>query len=770
MTAYVIDIETNNLLSKMLDYTSIPYKLNKDARLWCIVVRNVDTNEVKHTSLTKCTKQWLQEVLHDCTILVTQNGVKFDQVALKLFGLLDYTIGYPADNERPATPSTLFGKPIEVHDVLLWSRLFYPDRYGGHSLKAWGERLGQYKGDYHDFDNYSQEMLDYCIQDTLVTALVYKKLLEDWNSHDWSKAYAMELKLADLAIRRETFGFKFDKELALSNLAELEVIMKGLTDKVNPLLPPKPLNKGQQDYYTPPKIQFKKNGDISSHMANFAEKIGAEIKERVLHYNGKAFELPCTAPVADSVVATIDDMDFVKQHLLNLGWTPTEWKERDLTKDSKKQPLSAEKRVEALDRWWAETTGGKYTKQRFYELDMPPALKTYDKLKEKLNDKWPVRVPTSPCVRVGVEKNICPNLLKMGSKVDFAQDFAHYLTYKHRRNSIAGGIDEDFDLDVEAPPTGYLSMLREDGRVSTPAIEIGASTNRYKHIGICNIARATSLYGEKMRAMFGCGEGGYQLGFDFASLENVIQGHHILPYDGDELAKQLVAEKPNDLHSANAKKLGISRGDAKSITYALLYGAAASKLKKMLGITDAQAKLLYEQFWDAVLPLKLLKERLTASWQANGKKFILAIDGRKLFVRSQHSILNMLFQGNGVLCAKWVTVLMFRNLEELGLRCDPFESEIDVVSMIEYHDEVQLYVRKNLIKFNVFDNEDYANKKKQQCKQSSAVAHSKKYYFCENNLVTTEIYKAIATMRELLGLRTNLGIEWSVGRNWLETH
>jgi hypothetical protein len=223
-------------------------------------------------------------------------------------------------------------------------------------------------------------------------------------------------------------------------------------------------------------------------------------------------------------------------------------------------------------------------------------------------------------------------------------------------------------------------------------------------------------------------------------------------------------------NSVNAKKLGISRGDAKSITYALLYGCSANKLKKMLNITDAQAKLLYEQFWDAVLPLKLLKERLTASWQANGKKFIVAIDGRKLFVRSQHSILNMLFQGNGVLCAKWVTVLMFRNLEEVGLRCNPFDSEIDVVSMIEYHDEVQLYVRKNLIKFNVFDNEDDANKKKQQCKQSSAVAHSKKYYFCENNLVTTEIYKAIATMRGLLGLRTNLGIEWSVGRNWLETH
>ena len=46
MTRKVIDIETNNLLADMLDYSSLPYKLNKDARLWCIVIRDVDTNEV----------------------------------------------------------------------------------------------------------------------------------------------------------------------------------------------------------------------------------------------------------------------------------------------------------------------------------------------------------------------------------------------------------------------------------------------------------------------------------------------------------------------------------------------------------------------------------------------------------------------------------------------------------------------------------------------------------------------------------------------------
>ena len=46
--------------------------------------------------------------------------------------------------------------------------------YGRHSLEAWGYRLKCFKGDFgkhdgNDWDTYTPEMLDYCIQDTEVT-------------------------------------------------------------------------------------------------------------------------------------------------------------------------------------------------------------------------------------------------------------------------------------------------------------------------------------------------------------------------------------------------------------------------------------------------------------------------------------------------------------------------------------------------------------------------------------------------------------------------
>ena len=53
-----------------------------------------------------------------------------------------------------------------------------PEVYGRHSLEAWGYRLKCFKGDFgkHEgsWEEYTPEMLDYCIQDTLVTQRLYE--------------------------------------------------------------------------------------------------------------------------------------------------------------------------------------------------------------------------------------------------------------------------------------------------------------------------------------------------------------------------------------------------------------------------------------------------------------------------------------------------------------------------------------------------------------------------------------------------------------------
>lgn len=792
--AVAIDIESNDLLAGMLDFSSFPYKLNKDAKLWCISFCNIGTGEITSLVKEKVTKENIDSILKDYKFIVFHNGVKFDALVLQLFGLIDYKIGWLDESD------TLNGREVRFLDTLILSRLLSPDRYGGHSLKVWGERLGEYKDNFRkecielgiiqkdspkgaEFKTFSEGMVSYCEQDTKVTSELFKHLLTDIASYPgWKQAIKMEHKLADLAIRRESLGFWFDKDFAIKCVEDLTQKMQELADKVNPILPPKQMNKTTLSKWQAPKNQLTKKGEPTASLKNFANRVGGEIfkvdEDYILQWEGHQIQVPFEGYLRTTEEASISDLDHVKSHLIDLGWVPTEWAIRDLTKDSKKQNLSFEKRLEAFDRWFKTTMEGKYQDFRLDDLEGDTVEEKYLNVKEKLNGQFPVRVLTSPKIRVGVEKELCPNLEKLGEKVAFAKDFALYLTYKHRKSSIAGGDLEDVDYDEEYPNTGYLSSYREaDGRVPTPAIEIGASTNRYRHVSIANVARSSSIYGKEMRSLFGCGEGFVQVGFDFSSLEARVQGHYVLKYPfGEELAESLVAEKPNDIHSVNSRKLGIERGTIKSLTYAILYGCSPKKLEQMLGFTPSEAKKFYSDYWDAVPALRDLKKDVEIEWeQIGGKEWLKGIDGRKLNSRSRHSLINLLFQSCGVIAAKYVTVFLLQDMEKQGLCIDPFINKPDVCSMIEYHDENQLLTSPKLHKFKVFNTEeeaeDFVENWNNEEGQLSAIGHSDKgYYISLPNVVSKGISNAILKTEKLLNINVPLGFEWITGRNWAQCH
>ncbi len=98
--------------------------------------------------------------------LVFHNGIGFDLPAMKKVLGIDYHIG----------PDLLLNTPIIHTDTLLLSKLFNPDRIGGHSLEAWGKKLGCFKGNYNDWSHFTPEMLSYCKQDVEVLRRVYLEL------------------------------------------------------------------------------------------------------------------------------------------------------------------------------------------------------------------------------------------------------------------------------------------------------------------------------------------------------------------------------------------------------------------------------------------------------------------------------------------------------------------------------------------------------------------------------------------------------------------
>ena len=228
-------------------------------------------------------------------------------------------------------------------------------------------------------------------------------------------------------------------------------------------------------------------------------------------------------------------------------------------------------------------------------------------------------------------------------------------------------------------------------------------------------------------------------------------------------------------NTLNAKKLGIARDQAKAISYMLMYGGSHHKAKKMLGIGESEAKNLVEDYWKAVQPLSDLKEAVTKVWKERGKKFVVGVDGRKIMTRSQHSLLNALFQSGGVICAKYTTVFIYQLLEEQGYNCNPFEhSELDMCGMIEYHDECQLAVNPKLIPLKVFDTEeqykDFVDNWKGEQLGAETHYQSGKICIALPNPVSLAIEKAIKMAEKETRLKVPLGMEYVVHKNWYGCH
>jgi DNA polymerase-1 len=126
-----------------------------------------------------------------------------------------------------------------VTDTLVLSRLADPQREGGHSLENWGQLLGCPKGEHNDWDNYSQEMVEYCKQDVLVNVKVYYALrsaLSDFGS----ESISLEHQVQSIISTQIHNGWLLDQEGAFVLLAKLKERKFELEDAVHNTFKPLP--------------------------------------------------------------------------------------------------------------------------------------------------------------------------------------------------------------------------------------------------------------------------------------------------------------------------------------------------------------------------------------------------------------------------------------------------------------------------------------------------------------------------------------------------
>ena len=165
-------------------------------------------------------------------------------------------------------------------------------------------------------------------------------------------------------------------------------------------------------------------------------------------------------------------------------------------------------------------------------------------------------------------------------------------------------------------------------------------------------------------------------------------------YDGGAYGQVLLE---GDIHSENQRLAGLdSRDAAKTFIYAFLYGAGDEKIGKIISPLSSpaqQAKMGKELKARFLKGLPALNRVIRDIQRQAARKFIVGLDGRRLFVRSKHAALNTDLQGMGATIANWWLIILEDMLEEAGLQ---YGWDGDYVLALWVHDECQLICREGL--------------------------------------------------------------------------
>jgi len=199
---------------------------------------------------------------------------------------------------------------------------------------------------------------------------------------------------------------------------------------------------------------------------------------------------------------------------------------------------------------------------------------------------------------------------------------------------------------------------------------------------MAQVPSVASPYGNECRSCWTVPEGYKLVGIDASGLELRMLAH----YMKDEDFKNELLH--GDIHSTNQKLAGLeSRNQAKTFIYALLYGAGDAKLGSVVGGNKRDGAKLRKHFFDNLPAFKHLKDTVS---RACSKGFLKGLDGRKLYIRSEHSALNTLLQSAGAIVMKQAMI----NLKQMISL-----NTLDAHFVCNVHDEWQLEVKASQAEF-----------------------------------------------------------------------
>lgn len=739
------DIETNGLLPAQVKDPAFAMDT-----IHSMAVRCLDTGRKRNfvrddlLPIPEQDLEWLREqghadpeplsvgirLIRDAEYITGHNIIDFDNEALEFY---DPTFETAARIFDTLVMSRMVFADIKEHDFRALAKGRLEGRLiGQHGLEAWGQRLGLHKGDYkkdreaelkeihkehgwdaptdeekHDYvwGTWNPAMHDYMILDVDVNFILWEKIVE----FDWSlEATRMEHEVHALMVQQERNGFPF-------NTPKAEKLADHLRAQYDALSAEATRQIGQ--WYRPAK---------------------------------KHTDEACTADGEDNTRRNWGNVTFPKRTI-----------------------SYAKANTKAI----AE---GDYSKLRADTVEGAPVVKIELKefnpnSRQQIEDRLRVLYGWEPqdFTDSGAAKVDDEVLRELAEHIPLAETLAEIFFFKKRLGQVADG------------KNGWLKLVRLDGcihgRVNVGGTVSGRATHAAPNIsqvpgvnpvefkdhqqGLDYIEQWKDIvdhngepmilsskwkekkgewsiqmrgreggYGWDCRELFTVPKGYKLVGCDLSGIEFRCLGNLTFPFDDGEIIDVVLN---GDIHQRNADMAGISRSVAKRLLYAAMYGGGDAKLgsivepfssearQRMLG-GQLRAKLMaaMPSLAQAIKEIKREKRR--------NRGTIAGLDGRRLYVRSDHAALNLRLQSDGAMIAKkWLLIIDDLFYEEgwdhgVGL---------DYAMCSWSHDESQIAVR-----------EDLAER-------------------------AAELMEAAAPMAgEYFGFKCPVAAESKIGMNWAETH
>jgi DNA polymerase I-like protein with 3'-5' exonuclease and polymerase domains len=292
---------------------------------------------------------------------------------------------------------------------------------------------------------------------------------------------------------------------------------------------------------------------------------------------------------------------------------------------------------------------------------------------------------------------------------------------------IAGMIAEYMMLGKRiAQIESWLEVVGSDGRVHGRVITNGAVTGRMTHMkpNMAQIPNSGSPYGPECRQCWTVEEGNVLVGCDASGLELRMLAHYMRDEGYVKTVCEGSSKDGTDVHTVNQKAAGLqTRDQAKTFIYAFLYGAGPAKIGSIVGGSATAGQKLINAFLKGTPALQRLRDKVSVY---ASKGYVPGLDGRKIWVRSEHAALNSLLQGAGAIVMKKALVIFDGKIKA---------NKWDVKFVANVHDEFQ--------------------------------------FECSPEIADTVGKAAVESIREAgvaYNLRCPLDGEYKVGRNWRETH